>query len=58
MVYEFVFGGLFFQLLEFPNFKIKHGGPNIQFYLLDIDRCGKNNGDPCDDDVLSSGRCD
>ena len=30
------------------------GGPNSQFYLLDIGSCWKNNGDPCDGDVLTN----
>ena len=29
------------------------GGPNSQFYLLDIGSCWKNNGDPCDGHVLT-----
>ena len=47
-------------MVEFPNFKVnltldvKHeGGPNIQFFLLDIGSCWKNNGDPCDGDILT-----
>lgn len=29
------------------------GGPNSQFYLLDLGSCWKNNGDSCDGDVLT-----
>ncbi|KAA3462387.1 ATP synthase subunit delta, chloroplastic [Gossypium australe] len=42
------------------NFKVKFsleikkgGGPKSQFYLLDIGSCWKNNGKPCDGDVLT-----
>ncbi|KAK7823803.1 hypothetical protein CFP56_035047 [Quercus suber] len=49
------------SLLESPNFKVnvtldvKQGrGPNSQFYLLDIGSYWKNNGDPCDGDVLTN----
>lgn len=52
--------GIVRQPLESPNFKVKlklevtqGGGPNSQFYLLDIGSCWKNNGDPCDGDVLT-----
>lgn len=45
---------------ESPNFKVRltldvkqGGGPNSQFYLIDIGSCWKNNGDPCDGDVLT-----
>lgn len=31
----------------------KGGGPNNQFYLIDIGSCWKNNGLPCDGDVLT-----
>lgn len=51
---------IFIQLPESPNFKVKltlevkqGGGPNSQFYLLDLGSCWKNNGDPCDGDVLT-----
>lgn len=51
---------LLFQLPESPNFKVKvslnvkkGGGPKSQFYLLDIGSCWKNNGAPCDGDVLT-----
>ncbi|KAL0328392.1 UNVERIFIED_CONTAM: hypothetical protein Scaly_2271800 [Sesamum calycinum] len=43
-----------------PNFKVKFsldikkgGGPNGQFYLMDIGSCWKNNGKPCDGDVTT-----
>lgn len=49
-----------FQLPESPNFKVKvtldvkqGGGPKSQFYLIDIGSCWKNNGAPCDGDVLT-----
>lgn len=49
-----------FQLPESPNFKVrltldikKGGGPKSQFYLIDMGSCWKNNGDPCDGDVLT-----
>lgn len=48
------------QLPESPNFKVKltldvkrGGGPNSQFYLLDIGSCWKNNGKLCDGDTLT-----
>lgn len=52
--------GIIRKLPESPNFKVKltldvksGGGSNSQFYLLDIGSCWKNNGDPCDGDVLT-----
>ncbi|XP_057793693.1 uncharacterized protein LOC131010262 [Salvia miltiorrhiza] len=52
--------GIMKTLPESPNFKVRltldvkqGGGPNSQFYLLDIGGCWKNNGDPCDGDVLT-----
>lgn len=51
---------LLLQLPESPNFKVEltlnvkqGGGPQSQFYLLDIGSCWKNNGAPCDGDVLT-----
>ncbi|KAG6784977.1 hypothetical protein POTOM_010691 [Populus tomentosa] len=48
------------QLPESPNFKVRvtldvkqGGGPKSQFYLIDIGSCWKNNGAPCDGDVLT-----
>jgi len=48
------------QLPESPNFKVKlrmdikqGGGSKSQFYLLDMGSCWKNNGAPCDGDLLS-----
>ncbi|KAM1012146.1 hypothetical protein FF1_047278 [Malus domestica] len=45
---------------ESPNFKVrltldikKGGGPKSQFYLIDVGGCWKNNGKPCDGDVLT-----
>ncbi|XP_057974975.1 uncharacterized protein LOC131162472 isoform X2 [Malania oleifera] len=52
--------GIMKKLPVSPNFKVKltldiksGGGPNSQFYLLDIGSCWKNNGCPCDGDVLT-----
>ncbi|CAK9165954.1 unnamed protein product [Ilex paraguariensis] len=52
--------GIMRKVPESPNFKVKlsvdvkqGGGPNSQFYLLDIGSCWKNNGDPCNGDVLT-----
>ncbi|GKV35181.1 hypothetical protein SLEP1_g43484 [Rubroshorea leprosula] len=52
--------GIMHKLPESPNFwvkltlDIKHGGgSNSQFYLVDIGSCWKNNGEPCDGDVLT-----
>uniref|UniRef100_A0A7N0ZZ30 DUF7705 domain-containing protein n=1 Tax=Kalanchoe fedtschenkoi TaxID=63787 RepID=A0A7N0ZZ30_KALFE len=52
--------GILKQLPESPSFKVKltldvkhGGGPSSQFYLLDIASCWKNNGNPCDGDVLT-----
>lgn len=45
---------------ESPNFKVrltlevkKGGGPNSQFYLLDMGSCWKNDGSPCDGDTTT-----
>nr|POF07943.1 hypothetical protein CFP56_45241 [Quercus suber] len=58
--YHYSGRGIIRKLLESPNFKVKvtldvkqGGGPNSQFYLLDLGSCWKNNGDPCDGDVLT-----
>ncbi|XP_051123525.1 uncharacterized protein LOC127246296 [Andrographis paniculata] len=52
--------GIMRKLPESPNFKVRlsleveqGGGPNNQFYLIDIGGCWKNNGDACDGDVLT-----
>lgn len=52
--------GIMSKLPESPNFKVRltldvkrGGGSNSQFYLLDIGSCWKNNGEPCDGDVLT-----
>ncbi|KAL3641464.1 hypothetical protein CASFOL_016432 [Castilleja foliolosa] len=52
--------GIMKKLPESPNFKVRltldikqSGGQNSQFYLLDIGSCWKNNGEPCDGDVLT-----
>ncbi|GAB4841823.1 hypothetical protein Ancab_022559 [Ancistrocladus abbreviatus] len=48
------------QLPESPDFKFRlrldvkqGGGRKSQFHLIDIGSCCKNNGDPCDGDVLT-----
>ncbi|KAI3464308.1 hypothetical protein Pfo_020971 [Paulownia fortunei] len=58
--YHYSGRGIMKKLPESPNFKVRltldvkqGGGPNSQFYLLDIGSCWKNNGDPCDGDVLT-----
>ncbi|XP_021903445.1 uncharacterized protein LOC110818770 isoform X4 [Carica papaya] len=52
--------GIMRKLPESPKFTVKltldvkrGGGANSQFYLIDIGSCWKNNGDPCDGDVLT-----
>lgn len=52
--------GIMSRLPESPNFIVRltldvkrGGGSNSQFYLLDIGSCWKNNGEPCDGDVLT-----
>ncbi|KAH6834024.1 calcium/calcium/calmodulin-dependent Serine/Threonine-kinase [Perilla frutescens var. hirtella] len=52
--------GIMKKLPVSPNFKVRltldvkqGGGPNSQFYMVDIGSCWKNNGDPCDGDVLT-----
>lgn len=58
--YHYDTRGMLKTLPESPNFKVKvhldikkGGGPKSQFYLLDIGSCWKNNGEPCDGDVLT-----
>ncbi|KAI3946851.1 hypothetical protein MKW98_003414 [Papaver atlanticum] len=58
--YHYDTRGMMKQLPESPNFKVrvtldvkKGGGPQSQFYLIDIGSCWKNNGAPCDGDVLT-----
>ncbi|XP_058076514.1 uncharacterized protein LOC131225105 [Magnolia sinica] len=58
--YHYQTRGMLKTLPESPNFKVKFslnvkqgGGPKSQFYLLDIGSCWKNNGMPCDGDVLT-----
>ncbi|XP_011031548.1 PREDICTED: uncharacterized protein LOC105130652 isoform X4 [Populus euphratica] len=58
--YHYNGSGIMRKLPDSPNFKVKltlnvtrGGGGNSQFYLLDIGSCWKNNGDPCDGDVLT-----
>jgi hypothetical protein len=48
------------QVPKSPDFEVKFrlevkqgGGPNSQFYLMDIGGCWKNNGKPCDRDVTT-----
>lgn len=58
--YHYDTRGMLKTLPESPNFKVrlsldikKGGGSKSQFYLLDIGSCWKNNGAPCDGDVLT-----
>uniref|UniRef100_A0A1D1YFW0 ATP synthase subunit delta, chloroplastic n=1 Tax=Anthurium amnicola TaxID=1678845 RepID=A0A1D1YFW0_9ARAE len=58
--YHYDTRGMLKTLPESPNFKVRlhldikqGGGPKSQFYLLDIGSCWKNNGAPCDGDVLT-----
>ncbi|KVH94553.1 uncharacterized protein LOC112518317 [Cynara cardunculus var. scolymus] len=58
--YHYDTRGMLNTLPESPNFKVrlsldvkKGGGAKSQFYLIDMGSCWKNNGDPCDGDVLT-----
>ncbi|GAB2298518.1 hypothetical protein Dimus_032582 [Dionaea muscipula] len=58
--YPYETRGMLKILPESPNFKVKlhldvkkGGGPKSQFYLIDIGSCWKNNGNPCDGDVIT-----
>ncbi|XP_023760352.1 uncharacterized protein LOC111908777 [Lactuca sativa] len=58
--YHYDTRGMLKTLPESPNFKVrlrldvkKGGGAKSQFYLIDMGSCWKNNGDPCDGDVLT-----
>ncbi|CAI8603651.1 unnamed protein product [Vicia faba] len=58
--YHYDTRGMIKTLLESPNFKVKltldikkGGGSKSQFYLLDMGSCWKNNGAPCDGDVVT-----
>ncbi|XP_058097655.1 uncharacterized protein LOC131242792 [Magnolia sinica] len=58
--YHYEGRGIMTKLPESPNFKVRltldikrGGGPNSQFYLVDIGSCWKNNGEQCDGDVLT-----
>nr|XP_043636653.1 uncharacterized protein LOC122607694 [Erigeron canadensis] len=58
--YHYDTRGMLKTLPESPNFKMKlsldvkkGGGPKSQFYLIDMGSCWKNNGKPCDGDVLT-----
>ncbi|KAK3026925.1 hypothetical protein RJ639_040331 [Escallonia herrerae] len=58
--YHYDTRGMLKSVPESPNFKVKltldvkqGGGPKSQFYLIDMGSCWKNNGDPCDGDVLT-----
>ncbi|KHN00237.1 hypothetical protein glysoja_022841 [Glycine soja] len=58
--YHYDTRGMLKTLPKSPNFKVrlsldikKGGGAKSQFYLLDIGSCWKNNGAPCDGDVLT-----
>ncbi|BFG23774.1 hypothetical protein CerSpe_100480 [Prunus speciosa] len=58
--YHYDTRGMLKTLPESPNFKVRltldikqGGGPKSQFYLIDIGSCWKNNGQPCNGDVLT-----
>lgn len=58
--YHYNTRGMLKTLPVSPNFKVRMhldikqgGGPKSQFYLIDIGSCWKNNGNPCDGDVLT-----
>ncbi|KAJ4849878.1 hypothetical protein Tsubulata_034680 [Turnera subulata] len=58
--YHYDTRGMLKILPESPNFKVRMtldvkqgGGPKSQFYMIDIGSCWKNNGSPCDGDVLT-----
>ncbi|XAR61472.1 Calcium/calmodulin-dependent protein kinase [Bertholletia excelsa] len=58
--YHYETRGMLKTLPESPNFKVrlslevkKGGGPKSQFYLIDMGSCWKNNGAPCDGDVVT-----
>ncbi|XP_017233025.1 uncharacterized protein LOC108207069 isoform X2 [Daucus carota subsp. sativus] len=58
--YHYDTRGMLKTLPESPNFKVKltldvkqGGGPKSQFYLIDIGSCWKNDGTPCNGDVLT-----
>ncbi|XP_073284075.1 uncharacterized protein [Primulina huaijiensis] len=58
--YHYTTRGMSKIIPKSPNFKVRFslditsgGGPDSQFYLMDIGSCWKNNGDPCDGDVTS-----
>ncbi|XP_016581071.2 uncharacterized protein LOC107878562 [Capsicum annuum] len=58
--YHYETRGMSKMVPKSPNFKVrftldvrKGGGPNSQFYLMDIGSCWKNNGQPCDGDVTT-----
>ncbi|GAB4830638.1 hypothetical protein Ancab_020404 [Ancistrocladus abbreviatus] len=58
--YHYDTRGMLKILPESPDFKVRlhldvkqGGGPKSQFYLIDIGSCWKNNGNPCDGDVLT-----
>ncbi|CAN1243382.1 hypothetical protein LINPERPRIM_LOCUS5668 [Linum perenne] len=58
--YHYDTRGMLTTLPESPNFKVRltldikrGGGAKSQFYLIDIGSCWKNDGSPCDGDVLT-----
>ncbi|OWM65533.1 uncharacterized protein LOC116192784 isoform X2 [Punica granatum] len=58
--YHYPTRGMSKVIPESPNFRVRFtlnvirgGGPNSQFYLMDMGSCWKNNGQPCDGDVTS-----
>ncbi|KAL5987669.1 hypothetical protein ACLOJK_035419 [Asimina triloba] len=58
--YHYQTRGMMTTLPKSPNFKVrvslnitKGGGPRSQFYLMDMGSCWKNDGCPCDGDVMT-----
>ncbi|KAK6941147.1 hypothetical protein RJ641_030678 [Dillenia turbinata] len=58
--YHYETRGMLKTLPKSPNFKVRlrldvkqGGGPKSQFYLIDMGSCWKNDGSPCDGDVLT-----
>ncbi|PKA59128.1 hypothetical protein AXF42_Ash001221 [Apostasia shenzhenica] len=56
--YHYPGRGMMKIIPESPDFKVRvrvevrqGGGPQSQFYLMDMGSCWKNNGEPCDGDV-------
>ncbi|CAN1236369.1 hypothetical protein LINGRAPRIM_LOCUS1684 [Linum grandiflorum] len=58
--YRYGTKGMMKTLPESPNFRVKltldikkGGGPQSQFYMIDMGSCWKNDGSPCDGDVTT-----